>query len=726
MPSTSPIRMALIVLTLSFAANALGQNSLFQEPHMNIPRVSVAPTIDGVIAPGEWVNAATVNELYQVSPVEFAEAAESTVFHWMYDEEAIYVAAYAYDSDPSSISAFVLNQGGNLSNEDRLGVLINPHDNNRTAYKFVLNANGVRDEGLFSGTVISFDWDGVWDGAAMQLDDGWSAEWSIPFKTLSFDPENDTWRINVTRDIPRYNQSIGWLSANGDINPTAMVTMTGIRDVSQGRGIDFIPSFSATTARARLAGNTTTELNPSLDINYKLTPSINLTLTWNTDFAGTELDGRQLNLDRFSPSLPEQRSFFLTDFDIFQFGSSSGGGASNGAPFFSRRIGPSTASGNVDIVGGAKLSGRIGEYDFGTLVIRQAEYSGVDATDLVIARVSRSILSESALGFIATYGDPESNDHSSTVGVDFNYLNSQFLGDRQLNFLAWAQNSQSQQVSDKNSAWRIEASLPSAVGWEGSLSVTDIQENFDPRLGFVNRPGVRSYNANIEYRKNLEGDSIQQYGANLRLEQFNYLDNNELQSRLIQFRPLRLQTHAGAVLALMLRDYTENLRPGDTPFRRLGTSIPVDEYRHTRPRLFYRTSGARALAVDGNVEWGDFYTGSRLESNVGLVWQMSRDFSVEVELDYNKYEFSDVTAEVTQVELGLDYSFNSSLSLSTAVQYDDLSRNIGINSRLRWNMRSGQDIWFVINHSMEDLDADGRFVNLDTQAAFKIRFTHRI
>ena len=157
---------------------------------------------------------------------------------------------------------------------------------------------------------------------------------AIPFNTLTFEPGNDTWGVNFQRRISRRAERIAWQSRNGAVNPTVSSEMYGFENLSQGIGLDVIPSASANYQKDRELNTSGSEVNPSLDLSYKLTPSINGLLTINTDFAATEVDGRQLSLQRFSLFFPEKRSFFLTDFDIFQFG-----GVPTGGGFGSRTTG---------------------------------------------------------------------------------------------------------------------------------------------------------------------------------------------------------------------------------------------------------------------------------------------------------------------------------------------------------------------------------------------------
>src|SRR5690606_24782703 len=143
------------------------------------------------------------------------------------------------------------------------------------------------------------------------------------------------------------------------------------------------------------------KFEPSLDLVYKITPSLNGSLTFNTDFSATEVDDRQVNLTRFSLFFPEKRDFFLREADIFEFGSIGGARPSNipflgalrqnGRPFFSRRIGLSSTGGIVDLEHGAKISGRVGPWEIGALSIRQDAFGGVDAETLSVVRAKLGV-----------------------------------------------------------------------------------------------------------------------------------------------------------------------------------------------------------------------------------------------------------------------------------------------------------------------------------------------
>ena len=156
-------------------------------------RIDTPPKIDGVLDDAVWQKAAVVEDLHEVTPNEFSETSEPSKYFVLYDQNAIYVAVRLWESNPENITANTLRKGDFSFGDDTITVLLDPHNDGRSGFFFDLNPNGVRNEGLYSDvTAENWAWQGIWNGAAEQDSEGWVAELEIPFKTLSFDPSNDT------------------------------------------------------------------------------------------------------------------------------------------------------------------------------------------------------------------------------------------------------------------------------------------------------------------------------------------------------------------------------------------------------------------------------------------------------------------------------------------------------------------------------------------------------
>ncbi|RZV37899.1 MAG: hypothetical protein EX272_04195 [Chromatiales bacterium] len=713
-----------------------GQAALAAEKLLEIGMLEKAPEIDGVIGVDEWAKAASRSDLLQASPIEFAAPSEETAWYFAYDETTLYVAAVAHYEDPSSIIANVLRQGASLGDDDSLNILVDGSNNKRNGYVFALNANGVRADAIFTNGVDQSDeWDGIWRGAATRTESGWAMEMAIPFNTVSFDPATDTWGLNFWRNIQRTDETIAWQSVGGDVNPTGSGEMSGLRNLDQGFGLDIVPALSGVRVKGYNGLDSDNELNPSLDLRYRFSPSISGLLTINTDFAATEVDNRQLGLDRFGVFFPEKRTFFLADFDIFQFGGIVDGGPSglvgtvagtNAMPFFSRRIGLGDDNQPVDIIAGGKLSGRTGALGFGALLIRQDSYDDIDATDLAVARVTYDILEESLLGAIATFGDPGSNDDNSVAGIDFRYRNTRIGNGRILAGNAWWQQSSSDAVSGDENAVSVAFALSADEGLSAGFQYQQVDEDYAPALGFVDRSGVRLYSLEAEHEtKFRNSDLFQEFEVSARASRWEYLDSGMVQSETLQVIPLQFETLSGEFVRVWFRRHTEGLLTGDQPLDRLGVALDPGIYAFNRPGFFLRTARYRPLGFSLRANFGDFYNGERLELRPEVRWTPNRHLNTSLTFGFNRFELPGEKQITRQVTWNTEIAFNIDWSLITNVQYDNLSDDLGINARLRYNVAAGNDIWFVVNHNMRRDDFDDRFDNDQTTAVAKIRYTFR-
>ena len=500
---------------------------------VRVVRVSTPPLIDGRLDEAVWQQAEVITDFHQIRPGDGAEPSERTEVYLLYDDDALYVGARMYDSEPDRIAAPTARHGEGLGSDDRLVVILDPFNTRRGGYRFETNANGVRHDALYE-SVSSFesDWTVIWDTAASVFDSGWMAELAIPFKTLPFDPAIDTWGFNFGRGIRRRGEEMAWVSRNRSYNASILRLATGLTGMDQGRGLDVVPAVFLNRQEAFSRSATSSNIEPSLDLFYRLTPSLNASLTINTDFSATEVDDRQVNLTRFSLFFPEKRDFFLNDADLFEFErisgvgneATSGSSENNGRPFFSRRLGLSPSGTAVDLKYGGKLSGRVRRWNLGMLAIRQDAFETVNANTVLVGRVSANVLEESSVGMIVTAGDPNSNRGNALGGVDFRYLNTRMPGGRVLEADAWFQRSDTEGLDGEQSAFGLGIGMPNNSGWRGSLYVKELQTNFKPALGFISRSNVRDTTADVGYTHFTGGSGVQSIFTGIDVQHIGFLD----------------------------------------------------------------------------------------------------------------------------------------------------------------------------------------------------------
>jgi hypothetical protein len=311
-----------------------------QENNIEAKKVIQGPIIDGRLNDSVWINAVPFSDFRMVEPAVGSDPSEKTEIRIIYDRTSMYIGIRCYDSQPRKIAANSMQHDNSEdSNEDQISILLDPFQDKRSGYLFIVNPKGARSEGYASGEHYSLAWDGIWDASSRIDAEGWTTEVCIPFKTISFNPRLTEWGINFERYIARKQEVIRFsgISLNSFFsNPRDAGLLLGIDSIKQGLGITFRP-YGLAGAYHNVDSNAVDgHLSGGFDIYKNITPNLVAAFTYHTDFAETEVDDRQLNLTRFPLFYPEKRTFFLEGSDIFDF---AGSNSSSFIPFFSRRIG---------------------------------------------------------------------------------------------------------------------------------------------------------------------------------------------------------------------------------------------------------------------------------------------------------------------------------------------------------------------------------------------------
>jgi len=550
------------------AANGNAQSEIDDDKSLRAVRTDAIPVLDGRLDEPLWQRAAIVSDLHEVSPNEYDEPSEDSRFYVIYGKDALYIGAEFTDSDPDGIVAKVMRQGDFSEGEDGLKIILDPFNNGRSGYVFQLTPNGIRGDGLFRNvTDINWEWEAIWDASASVHATGWTAEIAIPFKTLSFNPENDTWGINFTRTIGRRKEDIGWVSYNRSQNPANLGQIVGLTGLEQGLGLDIVAGARVSQTKDFLTDASDSQFEPSLDLFYKPTPSLTAALTINTDFSGTGVDARRINLTRFSVFFPEKRKFFLQDNDIFEFGLIGGERESgavtqatkqSGRPFFSRRIGLSADGETIDIDAGLKLTGRIGRWDYGILNIKQSEFGALDSANLFVGRIAANVLEESSLGAIVTNGNPTENEDNTLVGVDFRYLNTRLANGKTIAGSLWYQQTDTETLDGNDSAYGFSFSAPNTEGWSGEVNYRRLEENFNPALGFVSQTDVGSWFAKTAYIWRPANSRFRSISTVAKIQRVDKL-NGDFDTQIFSADFVTLENHSGDTGTLFTTLYREQL-----------------------------------------------------------------------------------------------------------------------------------------------------------------------
>jgi uncharacterized protein DUF5916 len=696
--------------------------------------------LDGRLDEPSWSKAVPAADFVQIDPTNGEAATERTEVRVVFNGERLYLGVTCFDSEPDAWIGWQLRRDERLNSDDGFMWTIDTFLDGRTGYFFEMNPSGLMADALMGLNGDNREWDGIWNARVQHSEIGWTLEIEIPFRTINFNPENDTWGINFQRVVRRKNeQSIwtGWARNQGVRRMSNAGLLTGIRDVTQGHGLDIKPYGLVSSLASPGRGNPamTTDATAGLDLFYNPTPLLRTNLTINTDFAQTEVDQRQVNLTRFSLFFPEQRDFFLDGATFFDFASDGGTenffgpvGRSNEErviPFFSRRIGLSTDATPQKIAFGTKVTGQAGAQDVGLLHVRTGEESGFSSEDFTVARVKRRLLRQSYVGALYTRRDPRvaglGADH--TAGLDVRLATSTFLGEQNLEGSGWVLYNSRPGVSSGTSAFGATLQYPNDL-WNGRIDAKEVQENFDPAIGFVLRRAYRQYSQAVEYGPRPPNHPlIRQVTIGGSFETVTDL-HNDLLKRTIVVQPAQLQLHSQDNFRFTIVRQYERL---DTPFALTpAITLPLGaDYTFQRYRLFVSTANRRALSVNSSYDFGDFYSGTRVEQQVNVNVRVRPGLFVFLTGQWNDVELPEGHFTTQLYRLVGETQFSPFIAVTNNIQYDSQSGVVGWQSRFRWIITPGNDLYAVYTHNWQDDPLLDRFSTLDRRLASKILYTYR-
>ncbi|MCP4977077.1 MAG: carbohydrate binding family 9 domain-containing protein [Maribacter sp.] len=698
--------------------------------------------MDGVVDEEFWMNIPGNGNFLMQEPKEGGDPTERTEIRVAFDNQNIYIAVICYDSDPSGIKAFQMKRDASLETDDRFRWVFDTFMDKRRAYFFEINPLGLRGDGLISsgqGQTLNKDWDGIWKAWTHIGDFGWSAEIRVPFRSINFDPKSEVWGINFQRTIRRKNEEQLWTGHRrnqGLLRPQNAGILTGLSDPSQGIGLEVVP-YVITQAGKEYDNEIDQYTNDEsadmgFDINYNITPQLKASFTYNTDFAQTEVDDRQINLTRFPLRFPEKRDFFLEGSSILQFAPQS-----RVDPYFSRRIGLVDGV-PIPIKYGGRLIGNIGKNNIALIHVRTGEKGELNPESFTVARYRRDFWKESSIGVLYTKRSTEGDlllgnpiQDRNTLGADLTLSTSEFLGDYVLQFSAFfighnpaSPLDNSTSLSDR-SVRGLRFNFPNQP-WSAWVSYREFGDAYDPAVGFNRRNGFKRFQPTLNYAPLFEKSNvIREIEWGIHYEHLTSLQNKLLTENL-RFTLGEIRFESGESLGV---EISRNFELLDENFDILGDgSVIVVPGEYVNWSYEIEASSASFRKISGSIEYeaGGFWTGNLSSLDLGLTVRPVPGINLGCGYRYAKVtaENSGFNTNLFQMDLGLD--FTPDISLSSNIQFDDVSEVLGTNTRFRWIITPGTDIFFVYNHNWLNNPAlDKRFFTVQQGGAMKIVYTYR-
>ncbi|MBN2412093.1 carbohydrate binding family 9 domain-containing protein [candidate division KSB1 bacterium] len=690
--------------------------------------------IDGCLMEKDWQKVSFQDQFKQREPFFDEPTTEKTLVGILQDKNNLYIGIQCFDSEPEKIIAREMRRDSRLDNDDNFQIVIDTYHDRRNGFYFNINPLGAKRDATLGdeGKNYNPDWDGIWECATRITNQGWFAEVSIPWKTLRFAQRDTlTWGINFSRGIRRKNEECFWQLVSRDAGRFGLYrlsqagTLVGLTKMSSGGNVEIEPYILGGAEKD--ASTNFDWVNPKetgIDAKIGLTSNLGVKLTWNTDFAQVESDQEQVNLTRFSLYFPEKREFFLDGAEMFNFGgaqsSRRGGGRNSLILFYSRRIGI-VGKNQQPIIGGAKLLGKVGQYEIGILnmqteaidVIEEEEDDDGNEyeelvhypkTNFTAVRMRRELFQRSNIGVMFLNKEEINSSHyNRSGGFDAHFP----ITDRIILSGAIAGTIGPDEIEDdelierstKNKAGLVSFSYNSDL-WEFDLSHLAVEENFDAEMGFIRRTNIKNSSARIEFNprpKNIP--SIRQFQFRLEQEYMtdfeNIMQENTTNGSFSVHFQNSARVSAGVSHKLELIDEDWEIRE--------DIIIPQKTYGDWNYYLRAFSDESADLAGNLFLNYGDFFSGKSLRANTNLVMYNIDRIRMDLNVNLNHVTLPYGNFDTRTFGLRFNYFFSTKLYLKAYLQWnDDRKANDGnkitlANVVVRWIYRPGSDIYLVYN-----------------------------
>ncbi len=686
-------------------------------PTLRAHRTLTPPVLDGhVLDDPAWQAAPRAGAFTQASPDEGLPSSETTEVRVMYDDATLYVGVFCRTRDGALLVSTDGRRDAALDNSDAFLMVIDTFLDRQNGFVFGTNPAGMEYDGqvsnegqqsssgfgmggrtqVGSGGGFNLNWDGDWQVRTHVDPLGWSAEFAIPFRTLRYAGIGvQTWGLNFQRTIRHRNELSYWAPLPRQFQlqrVSAAGVLTNV-EIGAQRNLKLVPYVlrEALLDVSRVDGWRWRQQG-GVDLKYSLTPSLTVDGTVGTDFSQVEVDEQQLNLTRFPVLFPEKRPFFLENAGFF-----SAGHPGQIDLFFSRRIGIGPAGQVIPIVGGARLSGKVGRLNLGLLDMQSAPVEGVAVgNNFGVVRLAHELPNRSSVGLLfvnrqATSGADADRDHNRTYAVDGRVG----LG-RYALVSGFVAKTHTPGVDDQEHAYEG-AAIYDSPHWVIDAKLARVAENFNPEVGFLLRKNYFNPEAGILYRfrpNNFLG--FYEIRPHARFYSFLKPDGFE-ESRFIHLDN-HWQWRNGYELHTGVNLRREGLA---TPFEIYpGVIIDPGTYDHTEAQFTFNSNLGAPIGVSMTLTAGGFYNGSQVALRPRVVARLGGVLSADVFWDRT---YVDLPAGRFNSDLAvgrLSYSISNRMFVQGLLQYAERFGILASNLRFGWLQSGGAGFFLVYTETL--------------------------
>lgn len=651
--------------------------------------------VDGILDEAVWQDAVPATRFWQYAPLDRAPATETTEVRVVQDDRALYFGVICHDKNPKGIIAWDMRRDAPLSNDDYIGIYLDTYHDHRNFYYFSTNALGTRRDGIVTDArSYNTAWNGIWQVKTQVTDQGWTAEFRIPFATLRYGGAQPmTWGLQLSRAIRRKQESDywapvpRWLGGRATWRAERFGQLVGIRTDAANAKWEAEPYVLGGGTRSHRPTSSDPRFNVGGDIVYDFTPNLRGTASLRTDFAQVEADQEVINFTRFPIFFPERRDFFLEDAGLFSVGLDQ-----EMMLFYSRRIGLSDGQ-QVPLLAAGKISGRAGPYSIGVMNV-QTEGGALSlpagstvprpSTNYSVMRVKRDLFTNSSLGAIVTNRQGSGTDFSRLAGVDGNLWFSPALKGEVLLARTFTPTGVK---SDGLGIGRLMFSKQNIVA---DVRYYAVGPDFVPEMGFVMQNDLRRSSAEGGYTQWINRKVVRNIIYSGSFAYDSLYDHVFFGRRGTTGAELTLESNdrIGYVHAPARERIT-------VPFRVGPIAIPPGDYTNRSHQVSFRSDASRPISGIVDYSLMDYWGGDRRQLLLSANAHPNANLSVDVIYTHNTVDHPLGAFATTTVSNRVLYAFTTDLFVKSFVQWNDLDKRLSANVLVGWEYLPGSEIYLV-------------------------------
>jgi hypothetical protein len=675
-------------------ANAQKANANYR---YHIKRATSAISIDGVMDEQAWREADSATNFHMVLPMDTSLAKVNTVVRMTYDDRNLYILVINYNLLPGPYMVESMKRDWNFVKNDNFIFFLDPFDARTDGFTFGANAAGGQWDGsMYAGGSVDLNWDNKWYSAVKNYPDKWVFEAAIPFKSIRYKKGIREWGINFSRNDLKSAEKSAWAPVPRQF-PTASLAYTGTLvwdedPPTASSNVSVIPYALAGVTKDYKAG-TAPQFKKEIggDAKISVTPSLNLDLTVNPDFAQVDVDQQVINLSRYQLFFPEKRQFFLENGDLFY-----NFGYSDIRPFFSRQIGLQQP---IDF--GARLTGKLNkDWRIGAMDI-QTENSGVNSLDGAnygVITLQRRVLDRSNIGFMFVNKDITGslpgviNLNNSNIGAEFNLASTSNMWTGKL--LGLKSFTPGKSGHDLVLADHVQYL---SKYWQLYLQEEYVGKNYTAAVGFVPRVGYIKINPLVLHNFFPKKGKILSHGIQVTSnyffnESFQRTDNESVLSYIMTFRDRSTITVSG------INDYVKLQLPFDPTNTRKDSLAIGSQHRYNSLDILINSKPQSVFTYSIEGIGGGYYdNGHRLTFSGTIGYRIQPYVNIAVNANYTDLRLPLPYGDTRFTLVGpkVDITFTNNIYFTTYVQYNDQQKNLNINTRFQWRYRPASDFFIV-------------------------------